>query len=36
MGYIPNPELVKEEKFNVVGSFTGMDKHPGSLEGMHE
>jgi len=27
----------KEEKFNVVvGSFTGMDKHPVSLEGMHE
>lgn len=27
----------KEEKFNVVvGSFTGIDKHPGSLEGTHE
>jgi len=26
----------KEEKFSVVvGSFTGMDKHPGTLEGMH-
>lgn len=27
----------QEENFSVVvGSFTGMDKHPGSLEGMHE
>ena len=27
----------KEEDFSVVvGSFTGMDKHPGTLEGMHE
>lgn len=27
----------KEENFSVVvGSFTGMDKHPGTLEGMHE
>lgn len=27
----------KEDNFNVVvGSFTGMDKHPGTLEGMHE
>jgi NADPH-dependent 2,4-dienoyl-CoA reductase/sulfur reductase-like enzyme len=26
-----------EENFSViVGSFTGMDKHPGTLEGMHE
>ena len=26
----------KEENFSVVvGSFTGMDKHPGTLEGMH-
>ncbi|MGQ1911005.1 FAD-dependent oxidoreductase [Marinifilum sp. RC60d5] len=27
----------REENFSVVvGSFTGMDKHPGTLEGMHE
>ena len=27
----------KEDNFSViVGSFTGMDKHPGTLEGMHE
>lgn len=27
----------REEKFDVViGSFTGIDKHPGSLEGTHE
>ncbi|MRT94322.1 FAD-dependent oxidoreductase [Ancylomarina sp. 16SWW S1-10-2] len=27
----------KDENFSVVaGSFTGMDKHPGTLEGMHE
>ena len=26
-----------EDNFSVVvGSFTGMDKHPGTLEGMHE